>query len=148
MVEFEAWQPLRTSENPAASMLSRSVRASTFTAEGSSTRDACGVVVLESHNYTSVHGSTSSRLASNNSCTLTRSFDARYLLSLVALDRGELQRQPYLNRRLSIFNALILSSRVEGDIPSLTAAPDGPETRPLLPASADSIISRSLRGSR
>ena len=57
-------------------------------------------------------------------------------------------RQPYLNCRLSIFKALILSSRVEGDILSLTAAPDGPETRPLLAASADSIISRSLRGSR
>src|ERR1700719_3170210 len=46
-----------------------------------------------------------------------------------------------------IFKALILSSRVEGDIASLTAAPDGPETRPLLSASAVSTISRSLRGS-
>ena len=54
--------------------------------------------------------------------------------------------QPYLNRRLSMFEALILSSRVEGDIPSLTAAPDGPETRPLVSASAASIISRALCG--
>jgi hypothetical protein len=38
-------------------------------------------------------------------------------------------------------------SRVDGGIPSLPAAPDGPETRPLLLASAPSIISRSLRGS-
>jgi hypothetical protein len=59
---------------------------------------------------------------------------------------GKLQLQPYLNRRLSIFKAVILSSRVEGDMASLTAAPDGPETRPLLSASAASTISRSLCG--
>src|SRR5712672_1477587 len=58
----------------------------------------------------------------------------------------KLQLQPYLNRRLSIFKAVILSSRVEGDKASLTAAPDGPETRPLLSASAASTISRSLCG--
>src|SRR5258708_5621825 len=56
--------------------------------------------------------------------------------------------QPNLNRRLSIFKALILRSRVVGEIPSLAAAPDGPETRPLLSASAASIISRSLLPSR
>src|SRR5271170_7499895 len=38
-------------------------------------------------------------------------------------------------------------SRVDGGIRSLAAAPDGPETRPLVSASAASIISRSLRGS-
>ena len=64
----------------------------------------------------------------------------------VALSHGKVQRQPYLNRRLSIFKALILSSRVEGDIPSLAAAPDGPETRPLLSESAASIISRAVCG--
>jgi hypothetical protein len=46
-----------------------------------------------------------------------------------------------------IFKALILRSRVDGGIPSLAAAPEGPETRPLLSASAASILSRSLRGS-
>src|SRR5580692_8562196 len=63
-------------------------------------------------------------------------------------DRSMLSRREsaYLNRRLSIFKALILSSRVEGDMASLTAAPDGPETRPLLSASATSTISRSLCG--
>jgi hypothetical protein len=59
---------------------------------------------------------------------------------------GKLQLQLYLNRRLSIFKAVILSSRVEGDKASFTAAPDGPETRPLLSASAASIISRALCG--
>src|SRR5882724_13279306 len=38
-------------------------------------------------------------------------------------------------------------SRVDGGIRSLAAAPDGPETRPLVSASAASIISSSLRGS-
>ena len=46
-----------------------------------------------------------------------------------------------------MFRALILRSRVDGAVLSLAAAPDGPEIRPLLSASADSIISRSLRGS-
>src|SRR5437660_11079655 len=57
------------------------------------------------------------------------------------------ERQPYLNGRLLIFKALILWSRVDGGIPSLAAAPEDPETRPLLSASAVSIISRSLCGS-
>src|SRR5712671_2711976 len=59
---------------------------------------------------------------------------------------GKVQLQPYLNRHLSIFKALILSSRVEGGMASLTAAPDGPKTRPLLSASLASTISRSLCG--
>ena len=58
---------------------------------------------------------------------------------------GGLQRN--LNLVLSIFRALILWSRVDGGIPSLAAAPAGPETRPLDSASAASMISRSLRGS-
>ena len=54
---------------------------------------------------------------------------------------------PNLNCCLLIFKALILSSRVDGGIPSLAAAPDGPETRPLVSASAASIIPRSVPGS-
>src|SRR5260370_42671323 len=46
-----------------------------------------------------------------------------------------------------MFKALILRSRVDDGILSLAAAPDGPETRPRLSASAASIISRSLRDS-
>src|SRR6266403_981149 len=46
-----------------------------------------------------------------------------------------------------MFKALIRVSRVDGGIRSLAAAPDGPETRPLVSASAASIVSRSLRGS-
>ena len=41
-------------------------------------------------------------------------------------------RQPNLNRCLLIFKALIRVSRVDGGIRSLAAAPDGPETRPLV----------------
>jgi hypothetical protein len=52
-----------------------------------------------------------------------------------------------LNWRLSIFSVLIRVSRVVGGTRSLTAAPDAPDTRPLLSASAASIISRSLGGS-
>ena len=37
----------------------------------------------------------------------------------------------------------IFDSRVDGGMPSLAAAPDGPETRPLVSAKAASIISRS-----
>src|SRR5580658_6542582 len=55
--------------------------------------------------------------------------------------------QRNLNWPLLIFKALMRVSRVDGGIPSLTAAPEGPETRPLVSASAASIISRSLRGS-
>src|ERR1700733_1966829 len=52
-----------------------------------------------------------------------------------------------LNWYLLIFKALILAASVEGGIPSLAAAPAGPETRPLVSASAFSMISRSVRGS-
>ena len=52
---------------------------------------------------------------------------------------------PNLKSLLRIFSALILDSSVDGGMRSLAAAPDGPEIRPLLSASADSIISRSLR---
>src|SRR4051812_40666241 len=55
--------------------------------------------------------------------------------------------QLYLNRRLSMFKALIRVSRVDGGIRSFAAAPDAPDTRPLLSASAASIIFRSLPGS-
>ena len=55
--------------------------------------------------------------------------------------------QPNLNWLLLIFRALILFSRVLAGILSLAAAPDGPETRPWLSASAASMISRSLRRS-
>ena len=51
-----------------------------------------------------------------------------------------------LNWYLLIFKALIHVSRV-GGTRSLAAAPDGPETRPLVSASAASIVSRSLLGS-
>src|SRR5580704_2241259 len=52
-----------------------------------------------------------------------------------------------LNWRLSIFSFLIRVSRVVDGTRSLAAAPDAPDTRPLLSASAASIISRSLSGS-
>jgi len=55
--------------------------------------------------------------------------------------------QRNLNSPLLIFKALIRVSSVDGGILSLAAAPDGPETRPLVSASAASMISRSLRGS-
>src|SRR5580704_17594416 len=42
---------------------------------------------------------------------------------------------------------LILYASVDCGIPSFAAAPDGPETLPLLSASAASIVSRSLRES-
>ena len=61
---------------------------------------------------------------------------------------GELlRREPFTEFELSLvdFQSFDRSSRVEGGIPSLAAAPDGPETRPLVSASAASIISRSLR---
>ena len=56
-------------------------------------------------------------------------------------------RQRNLNAVLSIFNALIRWSSVEGGTPSFAAAPDRPATRPRHAASAATIISRSLRGS-
>src|SRR5262249_4380120 len=46
-----------------------------------------------------------------------------------------------LKRRLSILSALIFDSSVEDGTPSRTAAPNGPDTRPLLSASAASIAS-------
>src|SRR5882724_867662 len=46
-------------------------------------------------------------------------------------------------RCLSIFNDLILESRVDCGMPSFAAAPEGPETLPLLSASAASIASFS-----
>src|SRR6266478_6267817 len=54
---------------------------------------------------------------------------------------------PNLNCCLLILKALMRVSRVDGGIRSLAAAPDGPETRPLVSASAASMISRSLRAS-
>jgi len=47
---------------------------------------------------------------------------------------------------LLIFKVLILVSSVDDGIRSFAAAPDGPETRPLVSVSAASIISRSVRG--
>jgi len=51
--------------------------------------------------------------------------------------------RPHLKRRLSIFSALILDSRVDDGTPSRAAAPNGPDTRPLLSASAASMASFS-----
>ena len=48
-----------------------------------------------------------------------------------------------LKRYLLIFIDLIFDSSVDGGMPSLTAAPDGPATRPLVSAKAAPIISRS-----
>src|ERR1700722_7208156 len=48
-----------------------------------------------------------------------------------------------LNRLFSIFSALIFDSRVEGGIPSRSAAPNGPATRPLLSINAASMASFS-----
>ncbi len=47
----------------------------------------------------------------------------------------------FLKRYLLILRDLIFDSRVEAGIPSLAAAPDGPDTRPPLSAKAASIIS-------
>src|SRR6516164_908843 len=56
-----------------------------------------------------------------------------------------------LKRFLSIFSDLIFVSRVDPGMPSLAAAPDGPDTRPPLSRRANSIISfswaASFRGS-
>src|SRR5271163_3639555 len=49
-----------------------------------------------------------------------------------------------LNRFLLIFRALILDSRVVRGIPSLSAAPNGPYTRPPHSLNASSMVSRSL----
>src|SRR5262245_39012929 len=48
-----------------------------------------------------------------------------------------------LNRRLSIFSALIFDSSVDDGTPSRAAAPNGPATRPLLSLSAVSMASFS-----
>ena len=52
-----------------------------------------------------------------------------------------------LKRFLSIFSTLIFDSRVDPGIPSLAAAPDSPDTRPLHSRSAASIISFSCAAS-
>src|SRR5260370_38908299 len=52
-----------------------------------------------------------------------------------------------LKRFLSIFNDRIFESRVDPGIPSLAAAPDGPDTRPRLLPRAASIISLSWAAS-
>jgi len=48
-----------------------------------------------------------------------------------------------LNRLLSILRALIFDSRVEGGMPSLVAAPNGPDTRPMASSRTASITERS-----
>src|SRR6185437_11083412 len=48
-----------------------------------------------------------------------------------------------LNRFLSILRTLIFDSRVEGGMPSLVAAPNGPATRPMASSRAASITERS-----
>lgn len=71
----------------------------------------------------------------------SRLFSEVLAVLLTGVRGGQLQAD--WKRRLSIFSALIRDSRVERGMPSLSAAPDGPEMRPLLAASADSIISFS-----
>jgi len=48
-----------------------------------------------------------------------------------------------LNRLLSILRALIFDSRVEAGMPSLVAAPNGPDTRPMASSRTASINERS-----
>ena len=64
-------------------------------------------------------------------------------VDLVDLVTGGVQRN--LNCALSIFNALMRWSSVDGGTRSFAAAPDDPPTRPRQSASAASMISRSLR---
>src|ERR1700681_1095176 len=52
-----------------------------------------------------------------------------------------------LNRFLLIFRDLIFESKVDPGIPSLVAAPDGPDTRPPHSRRAASIISFSWEAS-
>ena len=52
--------------------------------------------------------------------------------------------QSLLKRNLLIFSARIFDSRVDRAIPSLAAAPDGPNIRPWDSRRASSIISRSV----
>jgi hypothetical protein len=56
---------------------------------------------------------------------------------------GGRRRQEPMNRSFLIPSALIFDSNVEPGMPSFAAAPDGPDTRPLLEARASSIICRS-----
>src|SRR5215472_16202058 len=51
--------------------------------------------------------------------------------------------QMVLKRCVLIFSDLIFESRVDRGMPSLTAAPNGPDTRPLVSARAVSILSFS-----
>src|SRR6266404_900381 len=62
-------------------------------------------------------------------------------------DPGEKSVERVLNRFLSMPRLEIFLSSVWRGIPSLLAAPAGPEMRPLLWASAASIISRSRSAS-
>src|SRR5215510_7592702 len=51
--------------------------------------------------------------------------------------------QMVLKRCVLIFSDLIFESRVDRGMPSLAAAPEGPDTRPLVWAKAASILSFS-----
>src|SRR5215831_6756608 len=51
--------------------------------------------------------------------------------------------QRVLKRCVLIFSDLIFESRVDRGMPSLAAAPEGPDTRPLVSANAASILSFS-----
>src|SRR5439155_19346455 len=53
------------------------------------------------------------------------------------------RRYPDWKRRLSIFSCLIFDSSVDDGTPSGAAAPNGPDTRPLLSLSAASMTSFS-----
>jgi hypothetical protein len=67
----------------------------------------------------------------------------RKKLSDFSIWTGYRSRYAGLKRCLLILRDLIFDSRVEGGMPSLAAAPDGPDTRPLLSVNAASIISFS-----
>src|SRR5580704_444593 len=81
------------------------------------------------------------RIAVNLPCVLGGS-------QVCCLARQESQLQgPPLKRFLLMFSDRIFSSSVDRAIPSLAAAPDGPNTRPWLSRRASSIISFSLAAS-
>ena len=61
----------------------------------------------------------------------------------VAVHDNVRRRYPTLKRPLSIFRALIFDSSVDDGTPSRVAAPNGPDTRPLLSLSAASMTSFS-----
>ena len=63
--------------------------------------------------------------------------------SLIRSRRRQVSVHACLNRRLSIFSALIFDSRVDDGTPRRAAAPNGPDTRPLLSLSAASMTSFS-----